>query len=70
MFHLRTAQMHLNAAISDRTFNDECRPKVVKGLACLHEAYNKIEEARELFAETEADEGKQFRSKPQERLMW
>ena len=70
MFHLRTAQMHLNAAISDRTFNDGCCPKVVKGLACLREAYNKVEEARELFAEAEADEGQQFLSKPQERMMW
>ena len=70
MFHLRTAQMHLNATISDRTLNDECGPKVVKGLACLREAYNKVEEARELCAEAEAGEGQQFLSKPQERLMW
>ena len=70
MFHLRTAQMHLNAAISDRTLNDGCPPKVIEGVACLREAYNKIEEARELFAEAEADERPEFRSKPQERMMW
>jgi hypothetical protein len=65
MFHLRTAQMHVNAAISDSMFNDGCSPKVIKGLACLREAYNKIEEARELFAEAEANKGNQYRSKSQ-----
>jgi hypothetical protein len=70
MFHLRTAQMHINAAISDRTVNnDGCCPKVVKGLACLREAYNKIDEARELFAEADA-KGESYRSKPQETMMW
>lgn len=53
MFHLRTAQMHINAAISDRTVKNGCCPKVVKGFACLREAYSKIEEARELFAEAD-----------------
>jgi hypothetical protein len=65
MFHLRTAQMNLNAAISDRMFNEGRSPKVAKAFACLHEAYNKIEEARELLAEADVDEGEQYRSKPQ-----
>jgi hypothetical protein len=64
MFHLRTAQMNLNAAISDRMFNDGC-PKVAKAFACLREAYNKIEEARELLAEADADKGEPYRSKLQ-----
>jgi hypothetical protein len=64
MFHLRTAQMHLNAAVSDRMFNDRRRPKIVKALACLREAYNKVEEARELFAEAEAEKGERYRSVP------
>jgi hypothetical protein len=68
MFHLRNAQMHLNAAISDRSFKSECCPKDVMGLACLREAYNKIEEARELFAEADADKGEQHGSMPQKRM--
>jgi hypothetical protein len=71
MFHLSTAQLHVNAAISDRTFNNGWDPKIVKGLACLREAYSKIEEARELFAEADAKgEGEQYRSKSKQRMMW
>jgi hypothetical protein len=40
------------------------RPKIVKALACLREAYNKVEEARELFAEAEAEKGERYRSVP------
>jgi hypothetical protein len=44
MFHLRNAQMHLNAAISDSSFKRKRCPKDFMGLDCLREAYNKIEE--------------------------
>jgi hypothetical protein len=65
MFPLRAAQMNLNAAISDRMFNEGRSPKIAKAFACLHEAYSKIEEARELLAEADADDAEQYRSKPQ-----